>query len=73
MCLQVKFVGEGAIDLGGPRREFFRLLVSSLKQLFFRGSDTAMSFNNNVSALQVTAFVRGHEHLIFQDVYVIVV
>ena len=27
--VQVTFVGEGAVDAGGPRREFFRLLASS--------------------------------------------
>ena len=35
--LQVSFVGEGAIDCGGPRREFFRLVALEAKGRFFIG------------------------------------
>ena len=35
--LQVSFVGEGAIDCGGPRREFFRLVALEAKDRFFTG------------------------------------
>ena len=51
--VQVRFVGEGAVDQGGPRREFFRLFASGSKQYFFHGSETRRFFDNNVSAVQV--------------------
>ena len=51
--MQVRFVGEGAVDHGGPRREFFRLFASGSKICFFHGSETRKFFINNVSAVQV--------------------
>ena len=41
------------MDLGGPRREFFRLFASGSRKYFFRGSETSQFFYNNVSAVQV--------------------
>ena len=35
--LQVNFVGESAIDHGGPLREFFRLLALESSEEFFQG------------------------------------
>ena len=32
-CLKVRFIGEPAVDLGGPRREFFRLFLSEMGQI----------------------------------------
>ena len=36
---EVTFVGEGAVDYGGPRREFFRMLASDAAKSFFVGND----------------------------------
>ena len=41
------------MDLGGPRREFFRLFASDSRKYFFRGTEAKQFFSNNVSALQV--------------------
>ena len=42
----VKFSGEDAIDEGGPRREFFRLLVTALNKLpVFEGPLQARSLS----------------------------
>ena len=53
VLLQVKFVGEGAIDYGGPRREFFRLLALNARDTFFIGDSNRKFFDTNVSAVQV--------------------
>ena len=50
-------VGEGAIDYGGPRREFFRLLALNAKDTLFMGASDRKFFGNNVSATQVTNLV----------------
>ena len=34
------FVGEGAVDSGGPRREFFRILGMEGARRLFVGNDT---------------------------------
>ena len=53
ITIQVRFVGEGAVDYGGPRREFFRLLASAAQQTFLVGSHDYKFFGSNVSAIQV--------------------
>ena len=45
------FVGELAIDHGGPRREFFRLFSLQCSETFFRGK--AKYFDVNAAAVQV--------------------
>lgn len=35
VTLEVSFYGEGAVDLGGPRREFFRLCLQEIKRDYF--------------------------------------
>ena len=45
LVLQVNFVGEGSIDTGGPRREFFRLLADRAQNsLYFHSGNTGGSF-----------------------------
>ncbi len=46
-------MGEGAIDHGGPRREFFRLLSLSASEKYFQGIAGNKYFVNNVTALLV--------------------
>ena len=50
---QVRFVGESAVDSGGPKREFFRLLAEDSKGYFFFGSASKKFFFADVSAVQV--------------------
>ena len=47
------FVGEGAIDHGGPRRELFRLFALKASDQYFIGNDGNKFFCNDVIALQV--------------------
>ncbi|VDI17898.1 Hypothetical predicted protein, partial [Mytilus galloprovincialis] len=35
LTLQVQFYEEGAVDLGGPRKEFFAILMRDIKQKYF--------------------------------------
>ncbi len=50
---QIRWSGEGSIDHGGPRREFFRVLGNALKETYFRGKDEKKFFEQNVTAVQV--------------------
>uniref|UniRef100_A0A8W8NRB8 HECT domain-containing protein n=1 Tax=Magallana gigas TaxID=29159 RepID=A0A8W8NRB8_MAGGI len=34
-CLEVQFYGESAVDLGGPRKEFFALVLREIKEMYF--------------------------------------
>ena len=52
MSHQVTFFGESSIDDGGPRREFFRLLVLQAGESLLRG-DNIKFFSLNVPALVV--------------------
>ena len=54
MHLKVRFIGEGAVDYGGPRREFFRLLALKAGDEFFEGPPTKKFFALNVPAIQVS-------------------
>lgn len=54
----MNFVGEGAIDHGGPKREFFRLFARLASETYFRGAtDTCRFFDNNMMAVQVLKFL----------------
>lgn len=50
--IQVIFIGEGGIDYGGPRREFFRLLAVSFGKELMIG-DSSKFMMPDVTALQV--------------------
>ena len=51
--MQVQFVGEEAMDLGGPFREFWQLFMKeALRQLCIGGPGVSL-FDKNVPALQV--------------------
>lgn len=52
--IKVTFVGEGAVDYGGPRREFFRLLASEAATKLLHGNDFRKFFLMNATAFQVT-------------------
>ena len=53
VTFKVTFVGEDAIDTGGPRREFWQLLMEKAQQQYCIGRDGMMTFTQNTSALQV--------------------
>ena len=55
--MQVTFVGEGGIDSGGPRREFFRILAREAARMYMKGHDGAKYMDANVTALQVRPFL----------------
>ncbi len=53
ILLQVNFVFEGAIDSGGPRREFFRLFSMVASEKFLIGETNQKFFCVDICALQV--------------------
>ena len=57
--LNITFVGESAVDFGGPLRELFRILWESLRSdnSLFIGKDTARIPNHNSVALQQKDFI----------------
>ena len=64
ILIQVTFVGEGAVDTGGPRREFLRLLVTRVTSspYFHSGSDGSF-FACNTTGYKVSGcgFLPGSE------------
>ncbi len=46
-------VGEGAVDAGGPRRQFFRILGIEGARVLFVGNDSQTFFASRVVAIQV--------------------
>ena len=52
--MQVSFVGEWAVDTGGPRREFFRLVALEAKEKFFIGRSFQKFFLCDILAIQVS-------------------
>ena len=49
----MKFVGESAVDLGGPKREFFCLFAMEAKEHLLQGPPTRKFFSTDVSAIKV--------------------
>lgn len=62
---QIRFVGEGAVDHGGPRREFFRLLAINAKEIMFMGPPTTKFFATNVAAIQVNLLLLNFVGMVF--------
>lgn len=46
-------MGEGGIDHGGPRREFFRILAHEVAGTYTRGPGGTKYMDANITALQV--------------------
>ena len=59
---QVCFVGEVAVDTGGPAREFWRLLVTGIKSDYCRTGEGGCFFDRNVSAMQVNTLHQRCHH-----------
>ena len=54
LVLQVTFIGEGALDHGGPKREFFRLFAQGVSERYFQGVGGRLRFFvNDIVAVQV--------------------
>ena len=49
------FVGETAVDTGGPSREFWRLLAIGIEKKYCRVGENGCFLDKNVPALQVDA------------------
>lgn len=67
-------MGEDAVDSGGPRREFFRLLVEEGSTTYLQGKPTKLTFTSNTMACQVSnvlhtsyCFVRKVWNFYFQN------
>ena len=52
--MQIKFLGEIAVDEGGPKREFWRLLGLEIRSKLCVGSGDRLTFSHNVLDLQVS-------------------
>ena len=55
LCVQVQFIGEEALDQGGPKREYWRLLAIDIMTKLCIGSDQRLTFEHDVLGLQVSA------------------
>lgn len=56
-CIKVQFVGEAAVDEGGPRNEFFSLIHNELsKSGMFTGEESRKCFNHDILALEQRNF-----------------
>ena len=53
-CVQVKFIGEEAVDQGGPKREYWRLLAIDIMTKLCIGSDDRLTLEHDVLGLQVS-------------------
>ena len=58
LLIKVCFVGEPGEDIGGPRREFFRLLLEQMFQLpdMFKGWPKNVTIKHNVEATAANRF-----------------
>jgi hypothetical protein len=56
--LKVTFVGEFAIDHGGPLRDFFRLFSLRCSEIYLRGGARGKYFDGNAAAVQDRIFFR---------------
>ena len=58
LLIKVYFVGEPGEDIGGPRREFFRLLLEQMFQLpdMFKGWPNNVTIKHNVEATATNRF-----------------
>ena len=56
-CIRIQFVGEAAVDKGGPRNEFFSLIHNELsKSGMFTGEESRKCFNHDILALEQRNF-----------------
>ena len=65
ICLQVHFVGEEAVDEGGPKREFWRLLGLDIRDQMCAGDNDQLSPDHDVIGLQVCSHVASQLKCIY--------
>ena len=51
---KAKFIGESAVDTGGPTREFFSLLILQIRDTYFFGEENYKFIRNDMLAVQVS-------------------
>ena len=56
--IRIRFIGEPAVDAGGPLREFFRLLMLAIftNPSLFEGEDDSKVAAHNMAALEAQVF-----------------
>lgn len=54
ISLKVSFVGEEAVDTGGPSREFWRILMYTIVGNYCCGDEGKRVFTQNTNALRVS-------------------
>ena len=60
--LEVTFMGEGAQDFGGPKKEFFRLILSEIKEKLFDNGlmeDFAEDYNTSGTIMGLSVLQNG--------------
>ena len=57
ICIQITFLGEVGEDLGGPKREFWRLLSTDIQQTFFEGTMTRGIVRHDSVGLMVCSLI----------------
>ena len=57
--IRVRFIGEPAVDQGGPRREFFMLLMNAVanSSSLLQGPPNCRVLRHNTSAFQVIMYM----------------
>ena len=60
--LQVKFVGEEAVDEGGPKREFWRVLGEEIRKHMCAGDNEKLCLEHDVVGLQVHNYLHIVKH-----------
>ncbi|KAL5470935.1 hypothetical protein EMCRGX_G028994 [Ephydatia muelleri] len=55
-ALKVEFIGEPAVDAGGPKREFFSILAKEMSQIIFEGPVNMISFKHDPAGIEANMF-----------------
>ena len=55
--LKVKFIGEEAVDEGGPKKEFWRLLGEAIRKEMCAGDNEKLCLEHDVIGLQVNIII----------------
>ncbi len=67
----MSFVGEEAVDTGGPSRGFWRLVMKDVCHKYCHGDERRMVFARNVPTLQVRVHVYVHYNIYMKFLYIL--